>query len=181
VKKLFELHPDHIDSYTPFAGGTWLHFAAGQDSVEIVAHLIKLGMSVNEGDMREGRTPLVDACAAGNFDIAKYLLDQGARFDVSTSVRNPLFAAIAEGSTGIVELLLNRGIDAGVRYTSDTMSNMDAVAFALMWGRRDIARIIALSNAGGDEAAAEAAMVDGLRIAQENTRSRPPNEESIQR
>jgi ankyrin repeat protein len=180
VKKLFVDHPDHIDAYTPFAGGTWLHFAAGHDSVEIVAHLIDLGMNVNEGDMREGRTPLVDACAAGNFDIAKYLLDHGAQLDVSASVRNPLFAAIAEGSIAIVKLLLNHGIDASVRYDSDTMKNMDAVAFAMMWGQRDIAHVIALGNAGGDEAAAQAAMAEGLRIAQENTKPRPPSEEYAQ-
>lgn len=179
VKRFFAENPEYLDAYTPFAGGTWLHVAASDGDVPIVAHLISIGMDINEGDMREGRTALVNA-AHENYEVAEYLLDQGARMDVSASVRNPLFAAIVGRAPRIAELLLNRGIDASARYNSATMKEMDAVAFAMMHGTRDIAHMIALRNADGDEAMAQAAMAEGLRIAHENTIPAPPGEEYAQ-
>ena len=176
VKRFFAENPDYLDSYTPFAGGTWLHVAASDGDVPIVRHLISIGMDVNEGDMRDGRSPLVNA-AHENYDVAVYLLDQGAKMDVSASVRNPLFAAIAGRSPDIAKLLLDRGIDSTARYNSATMKEMDAVAFAMMHGTRDIAHMIALKNAEGDELKAQTAMAEGLRIAHENTVPVPPGEE----
>jgi len=176
VKRLFSEHPEYLDAYTPFAGGTWLHVAASDGNVPIVAHLLDLGMNIDEGDMRDGRSPLVNA-AHENYEIAEYLLDRGAAMDVSLSVRNPLFAAIVGRSAKIAKLLVDRGIDTRVRYNSTTMKDMDAVAFAMMHGTRDIARLVALHNSGGDEAAAEEAMAEGLRVAHENTVPVPPGEE----
>ncbi len=125
---------------------------------------------------------LSQAASKGRFNIAKYLLDKGALIDTSSSIRNPLFAAISGSMhinaafpppTGeapqITRLLLEHGIDSTVRYDSDTMKNMDAVAFAMMMGARELARMIALWNANGDEQAAQVAMDQGLFIAHQNT------------
>jgi hypothetical protein len=56
----------------------------------------------------------------------------------------------------VVRLLLERGIDATVRYSSETMTDMDATAFALWRGETELARIIALHLAGGNEVKAQA-------------------------
>jgi ankyrin repeat protein len=150
--------------------GTWLHHAAKQPSIEIVEYLLSLGLDVNAHD-QEGVTPLVYATEAGHYDVARFLIERGALLDTTTSIRNPLFGAISGSvhlnaswppptgqATEIVNLLLENGIDTTVRYDIRAGKNVDAVQFAWIMGARDLARIIALRNAGGDEAAAQAAL-----------------------
>ena len=162
---LMHSHPDQLYFVTPFAGGSWLHFAASEGNLEIVKILIDLGMSPNILGAQESDLPLDCAASSGNLEIARYLLDQGSRIDTSASVRNPLFGAIIGRSPEIVRLLLERGIDATVRYTSPTMDNLDATAFALSRGEPEIARIIALHNANGDAEKADALLVEAQGIA----------------
>jgi ankyrin repeat protein len=165
VAHYFAKNPQHKDAYTPFAGGAWLHYAAGAADVRVVKCLVELGLDVNRGDHRDGRLPLKDATYENKLDNARFLLDAGSVMDTSASVRNALFAAIVGKSPDIARLLLERGIDATVRYTSETMENMDATAFALMRGEGEIARIIALHNAQGDEAKAAALLAEAQAIA----------------
>lgn len=177
VRAIFLKHPEQSDVFTPFAGGTWLHYAARESTAEIVEVLLNLGLDPNRGDRWEGRLPLTDASRSGDVAKTKCLLDNGSRIDVSTSVRNPLFSAILGGSPEVTRLLLERAVDSRVRYDSETMKNMDAVAFAIMQGEHEIAHIIALHNAGGDEVAADTAMAEGLKIAHENTMPVPSGQD----
>ena len=177
LRILFAELPDHIQSYTPFAGSTWLGYAAGDSSLDIVRYLVSIGISVNDGDKRDGRRPICDAARAGKSDIVQFLLNNGAILDTHKSICNPLFAAIAAHSLECARLLIDAGIDTRVRYDTPTMSDMDAVAFAMMEGPHDIARLIALHNADGDVEAAERAMAEGLAVARRNTRPVPPGED----
>jgi ankyrin repeat protein len=185
LKKLIDAYPDFL--YFDGLGG-WLNYAARTGSLDIIEFLLKKGVDVNKGDF-EGVAPLCSAASRGDYNIVKYLLDNGAKMDVSASVRNPLFAAISASvqvnatqkpPTGeapqIVQLLLERGIDSTVRYNSKTMTNMDALAFAMMWGARDLARILALWNAQGNEAIAQAALEQADKIAEANTVPVPKGE-----
>jgi hypothetical protein len=70
------------------------------------------------------------------------LLDAGAKMDVSEPEWNPLFAAIHAGGMDVVKLLLEHGIDATVKYTGRRMKGMDAYAFAIEQGQRQIAAYI---------------------------------------
>ena len=169
VRALFREHPEQLHAFTPFAGKTWLHYAARSSTLEMVKLLIEIGFDVDTPD-RDGTTALNSAAVGGHLAIAAYLLDQGGTMDVSSSVRNPLFGAIIGRSPDVVRLLLERGIDSTVRYDDGRWKEMDAVAFAMMRGERELARMIALRNAGGDETAAERAMAEGLRVAYRNTR-----------
>ena len=85
----------------------------------------------------------------GHLDIVKYLLECGATMDTSKAVRNPLIGAILGGTTAahtaIAKLLIDSGIDTTVSYTSEDMTNMDALAFAKEWGRSDIAELLAMA------------------------------------
>lgn len=171
IRRLLQEHPEQRTAYTPFAGGTWLHYAALESTLEVVRLLVEAGFDVNQGDRWQGANSLSRAALAGRLDIAEYLLEQGAALDVGSPTRNALFGAIVGRSPEIAKLLLDRGIDSRVRYDSDTMTNMDAVAFAMMRGEREIAHLIARWNAHGDEAAAQAAVAEGLRIARENTKA----------
>jgi uncharacterized protein len=122
----------------------------------------------------------------------RYLLDHGATMDVSETVRNPLFAAISgytehpDHSSGVPQagylelacLLLDRGIDYRVVYDDgDRWKRMDALGFACMWGRQDIARMIAERIAPGDPAAIEQLLAEGEKAAERNTEPVPEGED----
>lgn len=170
IKRLFHENPDQVSTFTPIGGQTWLGYAAQLGKLEAVKTLASVGLDVNQGDKHDGDKPLGSAAANNHYDVAAYLLRAGSAMDVSSSVRNPLFAAIVGRSPEIVRLLLQSGIDSKVRYTSETMKEMDAVAFALMRGEAECARIIALWNSNGDEEAANAALAEADRIAEINAR-----------
>lgn len=167
--RLLRENPEQLSVYTPFAGGTWLHYACMESTLDIVKVLLQLGFDLNAGDQWHGATPITRAAASGKADIVKHLLECGATLDVSTSARNALFSAILGHSPEAAALLLKHGIDSTVRYNNETWKEMDAVAFAMLQGEREIARLIALHNSAGDESAADAALADGLGIADANT------------
>ncbi|MBB3142760.1 ankyrin repeat domain-containing protein [Halomonas organivorans] len=170
LASLFSEHPEQVNRIIPLGRQTWLGYAASREKPRVVKYLIDIGVDVNKGDERDGRKPICNAASKGNYDIVKCLLDAGTVLDVSASVRNPLFGAITSRSPAITQLLLEAGIDSTARYNSDTMKNMDAVAFALMWGDKESARLIALRNAKGDEKMAVKALEEADKIAEENAR-----------
>jgi uncharacterized protein len=86
--------------------------------------------------------PLNEAATAGHVDIAKYLLSCGAELDVSDPRSNPLFGAIMSGNLEIVKLLIENGIDTQVKYSGESMQNMDALAFAVERGQTEIAALL---------------------------------------
>lgn len=157
-----------LDVRPPFAGGTWLHLAAAVGSLEVISLLVGAGLSVNDPSTQDGDLPLDAAAAKGKLEITRYLLDEGSRMDTSASVRNPLFAAIVGQSAEVVRLLLERGIDASVRYNSKTMTDMDATAFALWRGETELARIIALHLADSNEVKAQALLNEAREVASRN-------------
>ncbi|HYI63393.1 MAG TPA: ankyrin repeat domain-containing protein [Allosphingosinicella sp.] len=182
VRRLFRENPQEINGYTYYAGGTYLHYAASHPSVAIVKALVDIGFEINKPGSLDGDVALTNACAAGHYEVARYLLDHGSVMDVSLSIRNPLFSCISgyvsheapprETFLTVARLLLDRGIDAGARYTSKTMVDMDAIAFAWMWGRRDIARMIAEHLQGEKEAAITRALAEAETVAVGNATSR---------
>ena len=170
IVKLITENPDQVDFYTPFGGQTWLGYAAQIGNLDAVVALVDAGLDVNLGDKYDDSKPLCSAASNNHYDVAEYLLSVGALMDVSLSVRNPLFAAIVGRSPKIVSLLLREGIDSKVRYNSETMKDMDAVAFALMRGEVECAQMIALWNANGDEQIAKVAIDEANKVAEENAR-----------
>jgi ankyrin repeat protein len=158
AKRLLAAHPLQLREMTPF--GTWLHYVAGEGNLDLVEHLIGLGLDVNAPDHREGRLPVDAAASNGHADVVRYLLDNGSQLDTSSETRNPLIGAIMGRSVEVVRLLLERGIDATVKYGPKT-----ATGFALWQGQREIASVIAYHIAGGDAAMAEAILEEEGRVA----------------
>jgi len=128
VIELLDNNPGAIDIDTPF--GSWLHVAAGEGQLPIVKELLKRGMDVNARGGTLGGNAMHAAASGRQLEVTKYLLDHGAEMDVSASLYNPLFAAIHDDNVEIAQLLIDRGIDINVKYNSDTMRDMDAIAFA---------------------------------------------------
>lgn len=170
LAELFDQFPEMVD-FPVIAFGTWLHHASAHGTLEIVKYLVEHGFDVNASDGKDGCGPLQLAADKGNYDIAEYLLDQGASLDSSESNFDILFGAIVGQSRDIVRLLLDRGIDSKVRYTDSAyMENMDATAFAMERGELEMANMIALHNADGDAAKAHALVIEAEAIAKENNR-----------
>lgn len=128
VKHLIRRSKEGVKQMTPF--GTWLHVAATDGTDEVVQTLISLGADVNaRGGAFDGGAINV-AAAYGKLSIVRILFASGAIFDTSEPVRNPLFSAIQGGHMDIVQFLIEQGIDSLVRYTGESMRDMDAIAFA---------------------------------------------------
>ncbi|MFN3608268.1 MAG: ankyrin repeat domain-containing protein [Hyphomonas sp.] len=170
VKGLLAKYPNQREVFTPFAGGTWLHYAAQKGSNEVVKYLLTSGMDVNVRDRSHGTNALCSAADQNRVETVKLLLEKGVVLDTSASVRNPLFAAIVGRSPEVAKLILEAGIDSKVRYNSPTMSDMDAVAFALMQGERECAEIIARWNAAGDEVEVKRILIEADKVAERNVR-----------
>lgn len=181
AKRLFADHPDQVAAFIPFGGGTWMHYAASSGAAAIVAHLLDLGLDANVGD-REGRTALCSAASEGHIDVATLLLDRGAAMDVSESIRNPMFACIGgyrgqrdeprERFLTVAELLIARGVDLTACYIQQSMVDMDAAAFAIQFGRTDIAEAILRALYCDDERLIEGARAEAEEVALGNAYSR---------
>jgi ankyrin repeat protein len=94
-----------------------------------------------------GGSPVNLAAGYGQPHIVRALLAAGAELDVSEPERNPLFSAIHGGHLEIVKFLIERGIDYRVRYTGESMKDMDALAFARERGQTEIADYLETLNA----------------------------------
>mgnify|MGYP006305431491 CR=1 FL=1 len=129
---------------TPF--GNWLHVAASHGKLQIVKHLVKKGFDINKRGGPFDGGAINCAASNGHIDIVKYLLSCGAEMDVSEPVRNPLFGTITNGRIEIAKLLIENGIDTSVKYTGENMKNMDALAFAIEQGQKEIADLLRMKT-----------------------------------
>lgn len=172
LEQLRALHGDRkklLKEKVIFSGGTWMDYAAAHGTPEILEWLEDLGFERNKPRSREKDRPVCSAAGYGNVATLRWLLERGVTLDTDASVRNPLFAAIVRQSAECVQILLDAGIDATVRYTSPTMEDMDAMAFALFRGRHyrpstsNLAVLIARHLAKGDEAEM-ARLLDGAEV-----------------
>ena len=168
LRSLLTDNPDQITWNTPFAGQTWLGYAASNGKINVLKLLVELGANVNQGDHRENVKPICAAAANDQIESVESLLENGAILDTETSVQNPLFSAVVGRSPKIVTLLLEAGIDCTVRYNSQTMKSMDAVSFSLMRGENECAEIIANKIARGNKANVLSLLKEADEIAEQN-------------
>lgn len=145
VLALIEEDKSRLSLQTVF--GSWLHIAAKHGQLELLQRLLELGLDINvAGGIAKG-TPLLAATSAGQADVVRYLISQGAQLNASEPERNPLFAAIDEGYPEIARILIENGIDTKVMYRGSSGKMRDAHSYAMEWGRTDIAKLIEGENA----------------------------------
>ena len=140
VATLIDDDRDILNMMTPF--GTWLHVAATFGKLEIVKRLVEMGIDVNMRGGTFGGNALNSAASAGHVEVVEYLFSHGAKLDVSEPERNPLFGAIHGGHLNVAEFLISKGIDQKIKYTGSSMNNMDALAFAIERGQKEIATVL---------------------------------------
>ena len=86
--------------------------------------------------------PFKSGSRRGDLEIVKYLIETGAELDVSLANRNPLFGAIYGGHKEVVEFLVEKGIDISIRYTGESIKNLDAYEYAREFGQTEIAEYL---------------------------------------
>ena len=140
VKQLIGNDKEILNTITSF--GTWLHVAAKKGHREIVGYLIDKGIDIDAKGGTFDASALNLAAGAGHLEIVKFLLEAGAELDVSLAKRNPLFGAIYGGHKEVVEFLVEKGIDISIRYTGESLKNMDAYEYAREFGQTEIAEYL---------------------------------------
>ncbi|MBF2760247.1 MAG: molecular chaperone DnaK [Ectothiorhodospiraceae bacterium AqS1] len=127
-------------------GITPLHLAANNDHADAICALLKVGANPNSRD-DDGGMPLHQSAINGGVNAAKALINAGADLNAEM-VRNggwtPLIIAIKEGHIGVIDLLINAGVDPNFKGgTGGT-----PLHFAAYHGNSDA--IMALVQAGAD-------------------------------
>lgn len=140
VKQLISNDTKIIHAKTSF--GTWLHIAAKKGDFNIVKFLVHKGIEIDALGGTFDSSALNLAAGAGHLDIVKYLIEAGAKLDVSLAKRNPLFGAIYGGHKNVVEFLVEKGIDVSIRYTGESLKNMNAYEYAIEFGQTEIAEYL---------------------------------------
>lgn len=140
LETLVNAEPELVRGSTPF--GPLLHVAATTGNITMLSFLIERGAGISvRGGIFDGNA-LNQAAASNQPDAVGFLLEKGAEMELDEPEHNPLFSAINQGSLDIVKLLIKHGINASIKYTGDSMKNMDAVAFAKELGRTEIAEYL---------------------------------------
>ena len=140
VSLLIRQSPSAIAMTTPF--GTWLHLAAKYGNIPMMELFLSSGIDINAKGGTFGGNALNYAASNGQLEAVKFLHSRGAEFDTSDPTRNPLFAAINEGSEAVARFLIENGIGTSVKYSGENMKNTDALAYATQRGMRSIAKLL---------------------------------------
>ncbi|KTD01831.1 ankyrin repeat domain-containing protein [Fluoribacter gormanii] len=81
-----------------------------------------------------GNTPLYEACVTGNIELAKLLIENGAKIDeLNANNHSALHGAALSGNSDLIELLLNEGLDCN----QANSSNETPLHFACLSGKKD--------------------------------------------
>jgi ankyrin repeat protein len=98
-----------------------VHAAAGRGDLAALDALLASDPALLEADTPLGGRPLMSACAFGQEDTVRHLLDRGAdvtaRRDLDDATA--LHATVCSGSRAIAQLLLDRGADVDARDFED--------------------------------------------------------------
>lgn len=141
LKALLAVDATLLGAETPF--GPLLHVAAADGDKVIVELLLAAGADINARGGVLGGSALNSAASKGQLEITRCLLAHRAAIDTSEPERNPLFSAIYAGNIDIVKLLLDvGGVDKSIRYSGESMKDMDAKAFAIERGQSEIAALL---------------------------------------
>jgi ankyrin repeat protein len=114
-------------------GSAVLHLAADVGDLEMVKWLVARKADLKNLDVRRW-TPLTRAVEAGQIDVAKFLLSQGARGNDGS-----LFRAATSGHTAVVELLLKHGADRDAVFDH---RGYTALGYAAAEGKIEVVKLL---------------------------------------
>lgn len=128
-----------------------MHRAAVEGDVTIVRRLLSRGVDPNKRD-ESGSTAFMYACDQGHVDIAKMMIEYGARVN-DDSITSPLILATAKCHVDIVKLLLEHGATVDQRDSTTPLliaceKDSDTCVNALLHAGANPNRIDELGNTG---------------------------------
>ncbi|KAF0698896.1 hypothetical protein As57867_010456, partial [Aphanomyces stellatus] len=118
-----------------------LHMAATAGKVKLIEIILQSGAIVDvvASEDKDRNTPLILACTHGKLDVAKYLIERGAKLTATNKHLNtPLLAALSANQDNVARFLLDAGADVNVQNTAGKTS----LWFASEEGTLDIAKTI---------------------------------------
>ena len=116
--------------------------AAKRNDLAELSRLLAEGAQVDARDHR-GYSPLMLAAYSGNAEAFAFLLDRGADPNTADLAGNSvLMGAAFKGHLTMVQALLARGADRSAK----NQAGMDARAFAVTFGRSDVAAFFEQTN-----------------------------------
>lgn len=117
----------NVDEVYPEDNGSLLSDAISKNNTELIALLFKHDVTVTSKD-KVGKTPLYWAARHGRVDLAKQLIEKGAKVEAVLSNGTTLLHVASEfGHTPFVRLLLNYQIDLNARREKGVVPLVDAV------------------------------------------------------
>lgn len=119
--------------------GVWplMVYAARNDYKGLEKRLIEAGFDVNAKDRYNGWTPLMFACSRGDIEMAKLLLEKGAK-----NTPDAFTEASVKGQAGIINLLLEKGADINSRTSFGMTPIMFAVRYVKAYNRLDAVKLL---------------------------------------
>ncbi|XP_044599228.1 putative ankyrin repeat protein RF_0381 [Cotesia glomerata] len=122
-----------IDLEKSMGDFNFLNLAVEKKQFKVVKSLLNRGINVNYYDksVEDRVTAIYKACEVGDFEIFKFLLDNGANIDIERVAAQynpryyPIHIAIANNHLDIVKELLDRGVDVNKTYVVRIYYNGD--------------------------------------------------------
>ncbi len=127
----------HPHSQLP-ANWTLMHNVAWDGGGDMIDLLADHGVPVDQRSI-DDRTPLHNACMAGNLVGAKALIARGADVNASAAGQVPLFMAASGGFAELTDLLIKSGAD--VKWV-DSTSKRNLLQYAVIKGYQDIVTML---------------------------------------
>ncbi len=112
-----------------------LCLAVRNDHKSAVELLLDHGADINAVSQDRGNTPLMDASAAQNLELMKYLIDAGAMLDIcSRNGQTALILTVGQKAVEASEILIKAGADSSI---SDALG-MSARKYAELFGLKEL-------------------------------------------
>ena len=137
VKRLIEENPEML--HLGEDSDSWIHISIMYEYLEGVEYFFSKGLDINfRADADYNKTALSEAAFKRELKIIQFLIENGATFDTSTYLRNPLIGCIWNLVTpkehciddpdkatpfATAKYLIDNGIDVSLKYTGGNISS----------------------------------------------------------
>jgi ankyrin repeat protein len=114
-------------------------------TIQEAQFLISNGADINFHD-QEGRNPLLSAITPEKSEVAEYLIEHGADInfrEMKGDGWTPLLAAVNEGLTPLVELLISKGANWKPRIKKGVFTDLNALGMAIILAKKQNDKFLA--------------------------------------